>query len=127
MKLDENDKVVKFIKKNKFLRDSLKDEQIIGEEIFDIKDDKKYDAIFSHILRKLSIKIDFNGKDYLKEAWETLIFVTSNSHQGVEFINYLMIFQRKTHSSIEIVYVLLKDIRGTRDEIDLTVFLLIEI
>ena len=56
----------------------------------------------------------------MKEAWETLIFVTSNFIQRDEFINYLMIFQRKTHSSIEIVYVLLKDIRGTRDKIDLT-------
>ena len=56
----------------------------------------------------------------MKEAWETLIFVTSNFIQRDEFINYLMIFQRKTHSSIEIVYVLLKDIRGTNDKINLT-------
>ena len=118
-KLDEKNKLVKFIKKNKFLGDSLKNEQIIGEEIFDIKDDKEYDSIFFKILSRLNVKIDFNGKEYLKEAWETLIFITSNSILKEESINYLMIFQKKENSSIKIVYVFLKDIIGTRDKINL--------
>ena len=118
-KLDEKNKIVKFIKKNKFLGNSLKKEQIIGEEIFDIKDDKEYDRFFFKILSGLNIKIDFNGKEYLKEAWETLIFISSNSILKEESINYLMIFQKKENSSIKIVYVFLKDIIGTRDKINL--------
>ena len=118
-KLDKKNKVVKFIKRNKFLGDFLTNEQIIGEEIFDIKDDKEYDRFFFKILSRLNVKIDFNGKEYLKEAWETLIFISSNSILKEESINYLMIFQKKENSSIKIVYVFLKDIIGTRDKINL--------
>ena len=55
----------------------------------------------------------------MKEAWETLIFISSNSILKEESINYLMIFQKKENSSIKIVYVFLKDIIGTRDKINL--------
>ena len=108
--LDEKNKIVKFIKKKKFLGVSLKNEQIIGKEKFNIKDDGEYDRIFSEILKKLSITINFDGKKYLKEAWETLIFVTSNPQSRGEPINYLIIFQRKYNSLIDVVFVFLKDI-----------------
>ncbi len=107
---DKKNKIVKYIKDHQFLGDSLKREQIIGKEKFKIGDEKEYDKFFSEILNKLPIKIDFDGKKYLKEAWETLIFIFSNPNLKGEPINYLIVFQRKFNSLIDVAFVFLKDI-----------------
>ena len=105
---NKKNKIVKFIKKNKFLGDSLNSDQIIGKEIFNI-DYNDYDQIFSKILNISNITSDFDGKLCLREYWKTLIFISSNYKNSSESINYLIIFQRKVESSINIAFVLLKD------------------
>ena len=102
-------KIDKFIEKYQYLGDSLKSDQIIGEEILNVNYDD-YDKIFSDILNKLNITSDLNGKSCLGEYWKSLTIITSNSKNESDSINYLSIFQRKVQSSIDIAFVLLKDI-----------------
>ena len=105
---NKKNKIVKFIENNQFLGDSLNSDQIIGKEIFNI-DYNDYDQIFSKILNISNITSDFDGKLCLREYWKTLIFISSNYKKTSESINYLIIFQRKVGSSIDIAFVLLKD------------------
>ncbi len=46
----------------------------------------------------------------MQEAWKTLIFISSIPKPRDERINYLIIFQRKINSLIDIAFVFLKDI-----------------
>ena len=105
---DNKNQIVKFIKKHQFLGNSLKSDQIIGKEILNI-DYNGYDQIFSKLLNISNITSDFDGKLCLREYWKTLIFITSNYKNTSVSIDYLIIFQRKVGSSIDIAFVLLKD------------------
>ena len=105
---DNKNQIVKFIKNHQFLGNSLNSDQIIGKEILNI-DYNGYDQIFSKLLNISNITSDFDGKLCLREYWKTLIFISSNYKKTSESINYLIIFQRKVGSSIDVAFVLLKD------------------
>ena len=105
---DNKNQIVKFIKNHQFLGNSLKSDQIIGKEIFNI-DSNDYDQIYSNILNGLNITTRFSGKQCMEKNWKTLIFITSNYKNTSVSIDYLIIFQRKVGSSIDVAFVLLKD------------------